>query len=106
MKKVLFILISAISVNCFASGRLHNNGDTINLIKITSDGGAQVLFQGVPSHIECGSANRSFYIESSHPGKEMMLSLVLAAKMSNKKITAYVSGCHEHGPKALTLDIL
>ena len=108
MKYLLTAITTLLLSNvAFAAGRLHSEGEEIDYLKVTADGGFQAIFKTAHENPDgCAGSDKNFYVEPAHPGKEMMLSLVLAAKMSSRKITVYVQGCDAAGPKVLTMDIL
>ena len=102
------IILYLLSFPTYAAGRLHPNGDVVKGLKITSDGGFQGIFSsdhGNPDN--CNGNKNTFIVLADHPGKEAMLSVVLAAKVSGLPVTVYVNGCYsDNGPIVHTLDLL
>lgn len=107
LKTISVVLLLSISFLANAAGRLHPTGNEIKGIKILSDGSVVGIF--TTNHHDpdgCSSADNSFYISASHPGKDSMLAIALAAKATKEKVTVYVAGCDANGPQVTTMDIL
>ena len=87
LKVISSLLLICVSLTVNGSGRLHSAGEEIKGIKILSDGSVVGIFMSNHNDPDgCTSTDNTFYIPVSHPGKDSMLAITLAAKATKEKI--------------------
>lgn len=96
VSKLLFANLLILSTATKADGQIPT-GEIGNLYFHAGHSGLLIKHDHLADPDNCGRADW-FILPNTHPHAEKIYSLLLSAQIANKKVSLFVSGCHEGIP--------